>query len=104
MKKDLRKEVKRENIDDPSHRGREGREEGGRVHTHSRRRSKSSKGSRQKVESDQTSTDAHKIKVKAVRKHRPKEHQEGEVAQLQIDGASGSVLDVEYNPVAEVTT
>lgn len=107
MKKDFSKEVKREKIMDEL-KPQRGREEGGRAQNHTRHRSKSSKGgSRKSVESEYTSGtsgDAQKVKVRVVKKQRPKESREGEIAQLHIGGASESVLDVEYNPVAEVTT
>jgi len=104
-KKELSKEVKREITDDTKHRGRE---EGRKMPTHSRHRSKSghrrssSKGSRKKAESSH-SGEGHKVKVRVVKKHRPKEH-ENEAAQLQIEDASESILDVEFNPVPEVST
>ena len=106
MKKDFSKEVKREIMDELK--PQRGREEGGRSQNRSRHRSKSSKGgSRKAVEPEYTSStggDAQKAKVRVVKKQRPKENREGEIAQLHIGGASESVLDVEYNPVAEVST
>lgn len=105
LNKELSKEVKREIMDDMKNRGHE---EGVKMPTHSRHRSKSrhrrssSKGSRKKAESSHGG-DGHKVKVRVVKKHRAKEH-DNEAAQLQIEDVNESILDVEFNPVTEVSS
>jgi len=99
MRKEFSKEAQREIVEDV----KRGRESGEKLPGRSRHRSKSghrkspSKASRKKVEAGMIA-DSNLVKVRIVKKHRHKDHAHEDIqaAQLQIEDASESVLDVEF--------